>query len=185
MYPFMGFNLNLLKLVNRQYSKMISVGSRLPEFEFKTVKMEKNGACSMPFSVKSAELFKGKKAVLLSIPGAFTPVCSSQHIPGFLEKYDQLKQKGIDTVACTAVNDAFVMGAWSEKLKALDKITMLADGSGQFIKSIGAEIDLSDKGMGLRGKRFAMLLDDGVVKYVGVDDGPLDKSSVDAILKQL
>jgi peroxiredoxin len=169
----------------RRFASMIAVNSRLPETTFQTVSVEKSGACSTPFNVSSSQLFKGKKVVLVSIPGAFTPVCSSQHVPGFIEKYDKLKEKGVDVVACTAVNDAFVLGAWGEKLNAKDKITWLADGSGKFAKAIGAEIDLSEKGMGVRGKRFAMLVEDGVVKYVGVDEGKLDKSSVDAVLGQL
>lgn len=184
----MGLNnfSKLLKLANRKYSNsMITVGAHLPEFEFKTVKQETDGACSAPYPIKTSEVFKGKRAVLVSIPGAFTPVCSSRHIPEFIEKFGELKKKGVELIACTAVNDAFVMGAWSEKLNAFGKVLMLADGAGKFAKAIGAEEDLTEKGLGMRGKRFALLLDDGVVKYVGVDDTGLDKSSAEAILKQL
>jgi glutaredoxin/glutathione-dependent peroxiredoxin len=167
----------------RQFSNMIQNGASLPEFTFMSVKKGESGSCSIPFPIGTSELFKGKKAVLVAVPGAFTPVCSSQHIPEFIKKHDQLKAKGIDFVACTAANDAYVLGAWNDNLGGWGAITMLADGSGKFAKAIGAELDLAEKGMGIRSKRYALLVDNGVVKYVGVDDGPVDKSSVEAILK--
>lgn len=117
------------------------------------------------------ELCKGKKVVLLAVPGAFTPTCSLKHVPGFVEKADELKQKGVDTLACVSVNDAFVMSAWGKDLKAGDKILMLADGNAQFTKALGAELDLVDKGLGLRSRRYSMLVEDGVVKVLNMEEG--------------
>lgn len=169
----------------RSLGSMIAVGDRLPEFTFQSIKPGPNGACSKPFAVTINHLFANKKAVLISVPGAFTPTCTSKHIPGFISGADKLKEKGVQVIACTAVNDAFVMGAWMSQLQADDRVQMLADGSGQFAKMIGSELDLTEKGMGVRGKRFAMILDDMIVKYIGVDDSGLEKSSIDAILSNL
>lgn len=175
----------LLKLARRQLSKMIREGTRIPDFTFQSIKKDTSGACSSPFPVKSSELFGGKKVVLVAVPGAFTPVCSSQHLPGFIEKHGQLESKKVDLIACTSVNDPYVMGAWNDKLNGWGAITMLADGNGNFAKAIGADVDLSDKGMGVRSRRYVLVVDDGIVEYVGSDEGPLEKSSVDAVLKAL
>lgn len=144
----------------------IKVGDRLPEGKF-TV-MGENG----PTAVSSSDLFKGKTAVLFAVPGAFTPTCSEQHLPGFVGLADELKGKGVDTIACTAVNDVFVLNAWAKVRGAEGTITMLADGNGDFAKATGLDIDLSKFGLGTRSQRYAMVLEDGVVKYLAVEDSP-------------
>lgn len=144
----------------------IKVGDRLPEGKF-TV-MGENG----PTPVSSSDLFKGKTAVLFAVPGAFTPTCSEQHLPGFVGLADELKGKGVDTIACTAVNDVFVLNAWAKVRGAEGTITMLADGNGDFAKATGLDIDLSKFGLGTRSQRYAMVLEDGVVKYLAVEDSP-------------
>eukprot|EP01027_Heterolobosea_sp_BB2_P026079 GEZU01040090.1.p1 GENE.GEZU01040090.1~~GEZU01040090.1.p1 ORF type:complete len:161 (-),score=54.24 GEZU01040090.1:121-603(-) len=157
----------------------IQVGDKIPEFTFMT--MKENG----PAPISTSEIFSGKKVVLFAVPGAFTPTCSNSHCPGFVQEAALLKSKGVDLVACTAVNDAFVMDAWSKSQKADGKILMLADGNGDFARAVGLELDLRPRGLGIRSKRYAMLVEDGVVKYLGVDESGLDKSSAGAILLQL
>jgi glutaredoxin/glutathione-dependent peroxiredoxin len=122
-----------------------------------------------PSQLSSAELFDGKKVVLFSVPGAFTPTCSAKHLPGFIESADKFKAKGVDTIACLAVNDAFVMGAWSKQSGAEGKITMLADGNCAYTKALGLELDASGFGMGQRGQRFALIVDNGVAKHVFIE----------------
>ena len=157
----------------------ISVGDRLPQTTF--VKATENG----PEQVDSAEFFKGRKVALFSVPGAFTPTCSAKHLPGFIDKADELKAKGIDEIACTAVNDAFVMGAWSKTNQA-DAVTMLADGNGQFAGAIGLEMDGSKFGMGTRAQRYSMLVNDGVVEQLNVEaPGEFNVSSAEHLLEQL
>ncbi|KAK9812012.1 hypothetical protein WJX73_008798 [Symbiochloris irregularis] len=136
--------------------------------------------------ITAEELTKGKKVVLFAVPGAFTPTCSQKHVPGFLDKADDLKAKGVDTIACVAVNDAFVMDAWGKSLGAEDKIQLLADGSAEFAKALGVDLDLSDKGLGVRSRRYAMLVDDGVIKEMNLEEGgAFTVSSADGILKAL
>ena len=144
----------------------INVGDRLPEGKF-TV-MGTDGPQPKPVS----EIFAGKKVAIFAVPGAYTPTCTNTHMPGFVERVDELKAKGIDTIACTAVNDIFVLTNWAKDTGAAGKIEMLADGSGDFAKAVGLEIDLSKFGLGLRSKRYAMLVDDGVVKILNVEDSP-------------
>ena len=157
----------------------ISVGDRLPQTTF--VKATESG----PEQVDSAEFFKGRKVALFSVPGAFTPTCSAKHLPGFIDKADELKAKGIDEIACTAVNDAFVMGAWSKANQA-DAVTMLADGNGQFAGAIGLEMDGSKFGMGTRAQRYSMLVNDGVVEQLNVEaPGEFNVSSAEHLLEQL
>lgn len=144
----------------------IKVGDRLPEATF-TVAGEGG-----PKPVSSSDLFRGKTVVLFAVPGAFTPTCSEQHLPGFVGLADELKAKGVATIACTAVNDVFVLDAWAKARDAKDDITMLADGNGDFAKALGLDIDLSKFGLGIRSKRYAMVLEDGVVKYLAVEDSP-------------
>ena len=151
----------------------IKVGDTLPEAKFTT--MGENG----PKTVSSSELFKGKKVVLFAVPGAFTPTCSEQHLPGFVGLAEELKGKGVATIACTAVNDVFVMNAWSKARGAQD-ITMLADGNGDFAKALGLNIDLSPFGLGTRSQRYAMVVDDGVVKYFAAEDSPPEHSKATA-----
>ena len=158
----------------------IKVGDKMPEGRFKVMKSDGPGA------VSSKELFSGKKVVLFSVPGAFTPTCSKQHLPGFIEKADELKQKGVDTIACMAVNDVFVMKAWGESSKAAGKVEMLADGNGDFAEALGLTMDASGFGMGKRGQRFSMIVDDGVVEEVNVEaPGDYKLSSAEHMLGQL
>ncbi|HZL60446.1 MAG TPA: peroxiredoxin [Stellaceae bacterium] len=158
----------------------IKVGDKIPSI--KLMQMTADG----PKPITTDDLFKGKKVVLFALPGAFTPTCSAKHLPGFVEKNAALKAKGVDTVACLSVNDAFVMGAWGKDQKADGKVVMLADGSGDFTKAVGLELDLTDRGMGKRSQRYAMVVDNGVVKTLNVEaPGAFDVSSADAVLKAL
>lgn len=157
----------------------ISVGDKLPEVTL--VKATENG----PEQVSSADYFAGKKVALFSVPGAFTPTCSARHLPGYVEKAAELKAKGIDEIAATAVNDAFVMGAWN-KAAGSDDITMLADGNAQFAEAVGLTMDGSGFGMGKRGQRFSMIVEDGIVKELNVEaPGDFSVSSAEHMLGQL
>lgn len=157
----------------------ISVGDRLPEVTL--VKATEEG----PEKVSTSEYFQGKKVALFSVPGAFTPTCSARHLPGYVEKAGELKAKGIDEIVCTAVNDAFVMGAWN-KAAGSDDITMLADGNGEFAEAVGLTMDGSGFGMGKRGQRFSMVVEDGVVKQINVEaPGDFSVSSAEHMLGQL
>ncbi|MEN9728510.1 MAG: hypothetical protein RL434_2876 [Pseudomonadota bacterium] len=139
-----------------------------------------------PGQLTSAELFDGKKVVLFSVPGAFTPTCSAKHLPGFIEHADKLKAKGVDTIACLAVNDVFVMGAWGKHAGAEGKITMLADGNCIYTKALGLELDASGFGMGQRGQRFALVVDNGVASHVFVEaPGEFKVSAAEHILANL
>ena len=157
----------------------IKVGDRMPSGTMHT--MTADG----PKPVAADELFKGKKVVLFSVPGAFTPTCSAKHLPGFVARSEELKARGVDTIACMAVNDAFVMGAWGKDRSCGDKVMMLADGSAEYTRKLGLEADYTGYGMGMRGKRFSMLVDDGVVKSVNVDEGEFKSTSAEAMLEQL
>ncbi len=143
----------------------IKVGDTLPQVTF--TKMTDHG----PEAVDSAEYFKGRKVALFSVPGAFTPTCSAKHLPGFVDKADAFKAAGVDEIACTAVNDAFVLGAWSKSSDAGNAVTMLADGNGDFAEAVGLTMDGSKFGMGKRGQRYSMLIDDGKVAQLNVE-GP-------------
>lgn len=157
----------------------IAVGDKLPD-----VKLVKAGE-SGPEPIQSADYFAGKKVALFSVPGAFTPTCSAKHLPGFVEKAQDLKAKGIDEIACTAVNDAFVMGAWGKASGSSD-ITMLADGNCEFAKAVGLEMDGSGFGMGARGQRYSMVVNDGVVEQLNVEQpGTFEVSSAEHMLGQL
>ena len=157
----------------------ISVGDKIPDV--KLVKATAEG----PQPVQSAEYFAGRRVALFSVPGAFTPTCSARHLPGFVEKSGELAAKGIDEIACTAVNDAFVLGAWN-KSGGSDAITMLADGNGDFAAALGLELDGSGFGMGTRSQRFAMIVEDGTVKHLNVEDGPgVDVSSAETMMALL
>ena len=132
------------------------------------------------------EIFGGKKVVLFALPGAFTPTCSAKHLPGFVNNHQALKSKGIDSVACLSVNDAFVMDAWGKDQGVEDKVMMLADGNGEFTKAVGLTMDGTGYGMGLRSQRYAMVLDDGVIKTLNVEaPGAFEVSSAESILKAL
>lgn len=158
----------------------IQIGEKLPEMTL--VKATANG----PEAVDSTSYFAGRKVALFSVPGAFTPTCSAKHLPGYLEKFDELKAKGIDEIACTAVNDAFVLGAWSKSNAADAKVTMLADGNGDFAQAVGLTMDGSKFGMGTRGQRYTMLVEDGVVTQLHVEaPGEFRVSSADYLLDHL
>ena len=157
----------------------ISVGDKLPDVTL--VKATENG----PEEVNAAEYFKGKKVALFSVPGAFTPTCSARHLPGYVEKADELKSKGVDEIVATAVNDAFVMGAWNNASGSND-ITMLADGNGDFAEAVGLTMDGSGFGLGKRGQRYSMVVDDGVVTQLNVEQpGDFSVSSAEHMLGQL
>ncbi len=159
---------------------MIKVGDKLPTDGLKV--MGENG----PEAVDMAAKLAGRKVVLFSVPGAFTPTCSAKHVPGFVTKADDLFAKGVDEIACLAVNDAFVMGAWGNDQGVGDKVTMLADGSASYTKELGLELDLEAAGLGIRGQRFALIADDGVVTHLAVEEpGAFDVSSAEAILGAL
>ncbi|WP_394728424.1 peroxiredoxin [Altererythrobacter sp. GH1-8] len=157
----------------------ISVGDKLPDV--KLVKATADG----PEQVQSSEYFAGKRVALFSVPGAFTPTCSAKHLPGFVEKAAELKAKGVDEIIGTAVNDAFVMGAWN-KAAGSDDITMLADGNAEFAEAVGLTMDGSGFGMGKRGQRFSMVVNDGVVEQLNVEaPGDFKVSSAEYMLGQL
>ena len=157
----------------------ISVGDKLPEVTM--VKATDAG----PEQVSSADYFAGKKVALFSVPGAFTPTCSARHLPGYVEKAAELKAKGVDEIVATAVNDAFVMGAWN-KAAGSDDITMLADGNGDFAEAVGLTMDGSGFGLGKRGQRFSMIVDNGVVTELNVEaPGDFSVSSAEHMLGQL
>lgn len=157
----------------------ISVGDTLPGTTL--TKVTADG----PEPVDTAEYFKGRKVALFAVPGAFTPTCSAKHLPGFVEKGDALKAKGIDEVVCTSVNDPFVMGAWAKSADA-ENVTMLADGNGTFAEALGLTMDGSKFGMGTRSQRYAMVVNDGVVEQLDVEEpGAFSVSSADHMLSQL
>ena len=158
----------------------IGIGDRIPSLTL--VKATSEG----PQPVASDEFFAGRKVALFSVPGAFTPTCSARHLPSFVEKADELRAKGVDEIACTAVNDAFVMAAWGKASEVGDKVTMLADGSGEFAKALGLDADFSKFGMGMRGQRWSALVDDGVVKQLNVEEpGGYGVSGAEHMLGQL
>lgn len=158
----------------------ISAGEKMPSGTFGV--MTESG----PGSLSSDELFAGKKVILVSVPGAFTPTCSLNHLPGFIDQAEQLTAKGVDTVACMAVNDVFVMDAWGKDRGVGEKVVMLADGNGEYSRALGLELDASGFGMGMRGQRFAIVVDDGVATHVAIEDpGQFEVSKAEAILAAL
>ena len=139
-----------------------------------------------PAPITTDALFKDRTVVLFSVPGAFTPTCSAEHVPGFVKHLDELKAKKVDEVWCIATNDGFVMAAWGQSEKAIGKIRFLGDGSADFTRKLGLELDLTAHGMGVRSQRFSMLVDDGIVKQLNVETGPkFEVSSAETMLKQL
>ena len=158
----------------------IKSGDRMPAGTFS--RMTQDG----PKKLTTDELFKGKTVVLFSVPGAFTPTCDAKHLPGFVELAAQIKVKGVDTIACMAVNDVFVMNAWGKSSGVGDKVVMLADGNGEYAKALGLELNATGYGMGMRGQRFALVVKDGVATQVHVEaPGEFKASAADFILKQL
>jgi glutaredoxin/glutathione-dependent peroxiredoxin len=158
----------------------IKVGDKIPQATFKYLTPEG------PKEITSDELFGGKKVAFFAVPGAFTPTCSQRHLPGYLDKAAALKAKGVDTIACVSVNDAFVMGAWGKDQKAEDKVIMLADGSGDFARAVDLELDATRAGLGKRSQRYSMLVDNGVVKALHVEAaGKFEVSDAETMLKDL
>ena len=158
----------------------IRIGDKIPSGKLKVMK---DGKLE---DVSTSQLFAGKKVVLFAVPGAFTPTCSNQHLPGFVKKAADLKRKGVDTIACLSVNDAFVMDAWGKDQKVGDKVVMLADGNADFVKSLGLEMDGTGIGFGTRAQRFALVVEDGVVKHVAVEKPmKFEVSSAEAVLEKL
>ncbi|MDJ0905866.1 MAG: peroxiredoxin [Woeseiaceae bacterium] len=158
----------------------IQAGEKMPEGSFGI--MTENG----PGAMSTDELFSGKKVVLVSVPGAFTPTCSMQHLPGFVEQAEALKAEGVDTIACTAVNDVFVMDAWGKDRGVGDSVLMLADGNGDYARALGLEMDGTGFGMGMRGQRFAIVVEDGTATHVAVEAaGQFEVSKVEAIMQAI
>lgn len=158
----------------------IKVGDKLPAGTL--TQMTKDG----PQKISTAQLFGSRKVVVFSVPGAFTPTCDAKHLPGFVQNADAIRAKGVDTIACMAVNDVFVMNAWGKASHVEDKILMLADGNAEYARALGLEMDASGFGMGMRGKRFAIVADDGVVKGLFVEGpGEFKVSSAEHVLSQL
>jgi glutaredoxin/glutathione-dependent peroxiredoxin len=159
---------------------MIKVGDKMPAGTFTLI--TKDG----PQKVSAEDFFKGRKVVLFSVPGAFTPTCDAKHLPGFVEKASDIKAKGVDAIACIAVNDAFVMKAWGKSQNTDGKVEMIADGNADYTKLLGLEMDATGFGMGTRGQRFSLLVDNGTVKQVNVEQkGEFKVSSADHVLTQL
>lgn len=156
----------------------IQVGDTIPSGVLKVMGSEG------PKDLPTADVFDGKKVVLFAVPGAFTPGCSMTHLPGFVVQADNIKAKGVDAIVCLAVNDAFVMGAWGKSQNA-EEIIMAADGSGKFTAALGLELDLTEMGLGVRSKRYAMIVDNGKVTYLGVDAKEIKASSAEEVLAQL
>ena len=158
----------------------IKEGDRMPAGEFRV--MTEDG----PRPLSTAELFGGKKVILVSVPGAFTPTCSLNHLPGFVQHADEFRNRGVDTLACMAVNDVFVMNAWGRDREVGDKVVMLADGNGDYTRALGLEMDGSAFGLGKRGQRFAMVVEDGIVRHLAVEEpGKFEVSKAEAILASL
>lgn len=159
----------------------VAVGQKLPEATFKTI------TADGPKEITSAEVFGGKKVVLFGVPGAFTPTCNNNHLPGYLDNREAILARGVDQIAVVAVNDVFVMGAWARATGGEGKILFLADGSGSFAKAAGLDIDLGGAGLGLRNKRFSMIVEDGVVTALNIEDAPGQAvaSGAAALMEQL
>ena len=158
----------------------IGVGDKIPSGTL--TKMGSEG----PQPVTTDELFGGKKVVVFAVPGAFTPTCSAKHLPGFVEKADEIKAKGVDTIACLSVNDVFVMDAWAKDQNTAGKVELLADGSATFTKELGTVLDLTERGLGVRSSRYSMIVDDGTVTQINQEEGgAFEVSDADTILGQL
>lgn len=159
---------------------MIAIGDQIPNIALKTPTSEGIK------EVSTLDLFRGKKAVLFAVPGAFTPTCSDDHLPGYTAHADDLKAKGVELVACVAVNDVHVMSAWAKARNTVGLVQMLADGNADFARAAGLDIDLAKAGMGIRSRRYAMILEDGVVRYLGVEPAPgVTVSGAPAVLAAL
>ncbi len=159
---------------------MIKIGDRIPNVTVTAA------TADGPEPIATETIFKGKKVVLFAVPGAFTPTCSARHLPGFVEHADAIRAKGVDTIACIAVNDAFVMGAWAKDQGTAGKILMLADGSGEFARAVGLELDLVARGLCIRSQRYALVAEDGIVTFLGVEEaGAFEASRAETVLAAL
>ena len=165
----------------------IKVGDRVPDATLTEFIETETAGCSLgPNAFQVADLVKGKKILMFAVPGAFTPTCSAKHLPSYTEHFDAIKAKGVDEIWCVAVNDAFVMGAWGREQKAGGKVRMMADGSAKWAKALGLELDLTERGMGVRSQRYAALLDDGVVKVLNIEGpGKYEVSDAASMLKAI
>jgi glutaredoxin/glutathione-dependent peroxiredoxin len=165
----------------------IKVGDRLPEGTLtEMIDTERPGCTIGPNNFSVNDLVKGKRIVVFGVPGAFTPTCSAKHVPSYVQNFAQLKARGVDEVWCVAVNDAFVMGAWGREQKCGGKVRMMADGSATYTKALGLELDLIARGMGVRSQRYSMLVDDGVVKALNVEQpGKFEVSGAETMLQKL
>jgi len=165
----------------------IKVGDKLPDAQLNEFIEVETAGCSLgPNTFQVGDLVRGKKIVIFGLPGAYTPTCSAKHVPSYLQHHDALKARGVDEIWCMAVNDAFVMGAWGRELGTAGKVRMMADGSAEFTRKLGLELDLTARGMGLRCQRFSMLVDNGVVKALNVEaPGKFEVSDAQTILKHL
>lgn len=165
----------------------IKPGDRLPEGVLEEFNETEAPGCPVgPAKLNPIELAKGKRIIIIGLPGAFTPTCSAKHVPGYVANYDKLRAKGVDEIWCISVNDAFVMGAWGRDQKSGGKVRMLADGQADYAKKLGLEVDMTARGWGTRSRRYAMLVEDGVVKAVSVEEpGKFEVSSAEAMLAKL
>lgn len=165
----------------------VNVGDRVPEGTLTEFIETQTEGCSVgPNDFKVSDLVKGKKILMFALPGAFTPTCSAKHVPGYVEHHDALKAKGVDEIWCVSVNDAFVMGAWGRDQKAEGKVRMLGDGAATWTKAMGMDMDLTARNMGIRSKRYAAVIEDGVIKALAVEEpGAFEVSSAEAMMKHL
>jgi len=164
----------------------IQIGDRLPEGTLAEFVETETAGCTLgPNTFQVADLVKGKTVAIFGLPGAFTPTCSAQHVPGFVQNAEAFKAKGVDEIWCISVNDAFVMGAWGRDQKATGTVRMMADGNAAFSKALGLDADFSKHGMGTRSQRYSMLVVDGVVKQLNVEQGGFEVSKAEALLAQL
>lgn len=158
----------------------VNVGDSIPDVTLAVM------GDSGPEQVSTGDLFGGKKVVAFAVPGAFTPTCSARHLPGFVDNADAIRAKGVDSIVCLSVNDAFVMGAWGKDRNVGDKVVMVADGSGALTRALGLELDLTDRGLGVRSRRYSMVVDDGVVSALNLEEGgAYEVSSAERILEAL
>jgi peroxiredoxin len=165
----------------------IKIGDRLPEGKLSEFIEVETAGCSLgPNTFNVQDLVKGKKIAIFGLPGAYTPTCSAKHVPGYVQNSKKLKEKGVDEIWCISVNDAFVMGAWGRDQKATGTVRMMADGNAAFSKALGLDADFSKHGMGTRSQRYSMLVEDGVVKQLNVEEpGKFEVSNAEKLLSQL
>ena len=165
----------------------IAVSDRLPEGVLTEMIRDETPGCAIgPNTFKVSELVQGKRIVIFGVPGAFTPTCSAKHLPGYVANHEKFRAKQVDEIWCVAVNDAFVMDAWGKEQKCADKVRMMADGSATYTKALGLDMDLSARGMGIRSRRYSMLVEDGVVRTLNVEQpGKFEVSDAEAMLRQL